>query len=293
MTSTHPIARYVTPLNVGMDDSEKNAIILEGINNLESGTASIIGFSGKKAAGKDTLASNFIEALDGKASFTPISTGIKNEASEMFALFYSWITTEKKIHEQNVKSGQTSAHLDISKLASQRQERHARRIASFAKKFNTTHKHAEVMYTTVYPLLKSRPDVTGYNRENEVISVLQFLGKDVRQPQDDVYWTRKMLWSVIVNASKGLTSLIPDVRFLHDANSVKECGGYLIRADIDRAEQLKRLQIRDNIDVSNDILDHPSETALDDYQGFDLRFNSSDKSAEESFALAWDSWKHK
>jgi hypothetical protein len=293
MTSVHPIAQYVAPLNVGISEDEKKAIIDEGLKNLESGKASIIGFSGKKGAGKDTLAQGFIEALNGNASMTPISTGIKNEASEMIAMFYSWIETEKKIHEQNVKSGQTSAHRDTSDLDTQKQERHTRRISTFAKKFNTSNKHAEIMYTTVYRLLKSKPGVTGYSRDNEVIALLQFLGKDVRQPQDEVYWTRKMLWNVLENASKGATSLIPDIRFLHDANSTKECGGYLIRADIEREEQLKRLQIRDGVEVSNSILDHPSETSLDDYNGFDLRFNSSDKSPEESFSFAWNAWKHK
>lgn len=293
MTSKHPLAEYVDPLNVDLSTAEKEEIISCGLKNLESGQVSIIGFSGKKAAGKDTLAANFMEALDNKATLAPISTGIKNEASEMFKIFYSWIAFERNIHEQNVKSGKTSAHRDISYLSDQRQERHERRISEFAKKFDTTHKHAQTIYTKVYPLLKVRQDVTGYNRENEVIDVLQYLGKDVRQPQDEVYWTRKMLWNVLVNASKGLSSLIPDVRFLHDATSVKECGGYIIRVDIERAEQMKRLRTRDGVDVSDAILDHPGETALDDFQGFDLRFDSSHKSPEETFETAWTAWSNK
>jgi len=293
MTSNHPLAQYVAPLAVDVTEAEKEATIEKGLANLESGEASIIGFSGKKAAGKDTLATTFLEALNGKAALTPISTGIKNEASEMFAIFYSWIVLERHIHEQNVKSGKTSAHMNISYLNDQRHERHARRIAEFAKKFNTSHKHAQAIYTKIYPVLKAKQGVTGYNRDNEVIAVLQYLGKDVRQPQDEAYWVRKMLWNVLNNASKGLTSLIPDIRFPHDANSVKESGGYLIRSDIDREEQLKRLKSRDGVDVSEEILNHPSETALDDFQGFDLRFNSSDKSPEESFQTAWAAWSNK
>lgn len=292
MTPNHPLANYVAPLT-GIDESEKERIIKAGISNLESGSVSIIGFSGKKGAGKDTLAANFLKALDGKAELTPISTGIKNEASKMFEMMYSWIYSERKIHDSNVKSGKTSAHMDISGLVRRKQERHELHIAEFANRFDTSRKHAQVIYTTIYPLLKSHDGVTGYNRENEVIAVLQYLGKDVRQPQDDVYWTRKMLWNVLNNASQGLNSLIPDVRFTHDAGALKECGAFLIRSDINRAEQLKRLEIRDGVEVSNAILDHPGETALDDYQGFDLRFNSSDKTPEESFEIAWDAWKNR
>lgn len=292
MTRNHPLADYVAPLT-GVDETEKERIIKEGLSNLESGMVSIIGFSGKKGAGKDTLATNFLKALDGKAELTPISTGIKNEASQMFEMIYSWIETERKIYDSNVKSGKTSAHLDISGLVRQKQERHSRHIAEFSQKFDTSRKHAQAIYTTIYGLLKSQEGITGYNRENEVIAVLQYLGKDVRQPQDNVYWTRKMLWNVMDNASKGLNSLIPDVRFIHDADALKECGAFLIRADITRTEQLKRLKIRDGVEVSNTILDHPGETALDDYQGFDLRFDSSDKTPEESFDIAWKGWKNR
>ena len=293
MNTVHPLAEYLAPLAVDISDSEKESVIGEAVKNLTAGNAYLIGFSGKKAAGKDTLAMKFQENLPIMAGMTQISAGIKNEASEMFGIFYEWIEREKSIHADNLKSGRSAATFDTSSLETERAARESTRYEKFATRFNVTHRNIDHIYKTVYSLLKTTSGIDGYSRANEVIAALQYLGKDVRQPQDDVYWTRKMLWLVALNASKGITSLVPDVRFTHDAQSVTDCGGYLIRIDIDKDEQVKRLQNRDGVVVSDDILNHPSETELDDYTGFDLRIDSQSGDADEIYTVAAGNWRKK
>lgn len=290
MTVNHPLADYLSELKVDVDSDEKTRIIDAAVNNLISKKAFVVGFSGKKAAGKDTLAHGFEKTIPGTSSLTQISTGIKDEATEMFKDIYLWLERENEIRDENLRSGNASAGRDISGLDSERSFRFKSRFGAFAKKFNATAKNAETIYSTAYPLLKNKSGVTGYNRENEVISVLQYLGKDVRQPQDSLYWTRKMLWQVAVKASKEISSFVPDVRFLHDAMAVSDIGGFVIRLDITKAEQLARLKIRDGVDVSDAVLNHPSETALDDYEGFNLRLATGASSPEEIHAQAEKAW---
>lgn len=59
--------------------------------------------------------------------------------------------------------------------------------------------------------------------------------------------------------------VISDVRFKNEANFVKQMGGLLVRIEGDPAK------IREN---SNRDLTHPSETDLDNYEGFDFKYHN-------------------
>ena len=87
--------------------------------------------------------------------------------------------------------------------------------------------------------------------------ILQWWGADImRTLVDPDYWIKAIdrTWGSGV-------IIIDDIRFPNEADYIKKHGGYLIRLDTTYTE------------TSIEIANHPSETALDDYQGFDLRLS--------------------
>jgi hypothetical protein len=281
---------YLAPLNVEVDDSEKNRVISSAMQNLSTGDAHVVGFSGKKGSGKDTAAQYFIEQLasEGKdATYARISAGIKTEAQEMFDSIYAWLDGSAK--QKNM--------IPISQRSKLENYSADRTLAwngfekSFTSRFDISHRDFEHIMSLVYPLLKKDKTITGLSRNNEVIALLQYLGKDVRQPQDKLYWARKAVWAIALNASNGVTSLVTDVRFLHDAQSVLDVGGYLVRLDISPEEQAKRLMERDGVTVPPETLNHISETALDNFKNFDMRIDTTVGDASYTGKTIYTSWK--
>lgn len=278
---------YLAPLIVEGADVEKDRVISAAIQNLNDGKAYILGFSGKKGAGKDTVAQYFIQqfASDGyDAQQAPISVGIKSEAHEMFREIYAWIDySERQVNLIPISQNTRNYSIDRDAAWNWFEK-------SFTSRFLISHKNFEHIISLVYPLLKKDKTITGMSRNNEVIALLQYLGKDVRQPQDELYWVRKMLWNIALNASNGISSLVTDVRFLHDATSVLNVGGYLARLDISPEEQAKRLMDRDGVTVPPETLAHISETALDDFQDFDIRIDTTVGDAEYTGQTIYKSW---
>lgn len=289
MTSTL-LSDYLAPLNVGVDDAEKNRVISSAIQNLENGNAYVVGFSGKKGAGKDTASEYFIRqwASEGReATYTRISAGIKNEAQAMFDSIYAWL--DESDRRPNVIPISDNSHLSDFSVN--------RTIAwnafekSFTARFDISHRDFEHIISLVYPLLKKDRTITGLSRNNEVIALLQYLGKDVRQPQDALYWVRKAMWAIALNAANGVNSLVPDVRFIHDAQSVLDVGGYLARLDISPEEQAKRLMGRDGVTVPPETLNHISETELDDFKDFNIRVDATVGDSDYTGGIIYKSWK--
>jgi len=80
---------------------------------------------------------------------------------------------------------------------------------------------------------------------------LQLLGTAVRNEIHPDFWVRALMHQI--SKRKGVI-LIPDVRFPNEAQAIKDKGGFLIR--------IERLGAGAG--------EHISETALDDYEGWDL-----------------------
>lgn len=284
------LADYLAPLVVDVDDAEKNRIISSAIQNLGDGRAHVIGFSGKKGAGKDTMAHYFIEQLSADEHYAkqaPISAGIKNEAQEMFDSIYAWLDAPVK----PINAIPISQNAHIQSYVTDRSIAWRGFENSFTSRFNVSHRNFEYIMYLVYPLLKKDKTITGMSRNNEVISLLQYLGKDVRQPQDELYWVRKALWNIALNASNGMSSMVTDVRFAHDAGSVLDVGGYLVRLDISPEEQAKRLMERDGVVVPPETLNHISETALDDFEDFNVRVDTTVGDSCYTGETIYKSWK--
>lgn len=86
--------------------------------------------------------------------------------------------------------------------------------------------------------------------------ILQGWGTDFRRELDwDKYWLDKLAAKVKLLPNNSLV-IIPDVRFLNETNMIKTAKGTLWK--IERVTTMESL--KDN---------HPSETSLDNYGGFD------------------------
>lgn len=94
----------------------------------------------------------------------------------------------------------------------------------------------------------------GYYTNREL---LQRFGTEVGRSISPTLWVD----ALFTNYSEDDHWIIPDVRFPSEAKAIKDRGGIVIRVD------------RETLSHDN----HPSETALDDYKGFDYRIdNNSD-----------------
>lgn len=263
---TNKLQEFLAPINNSYEN--KDVLINKAVEAIENRDVFVFGFSGKKAAGKDTMANLFMEkfhSLGKPAQDVPSSLAIRSEATEIFADIQRWANSPD------------SSESDF--------------VSSLAERQDITVAQVRYIMNTVSPLINAgSPALDGWDRANEVTAVLQYLGDEVRLPKDGLYWARKALWSIAVNASNGVSSFNPSLRFLHDADTLKDIGGYLIRLNIDPVKQAERLLGRDGVVVPPETLNHVSETSLDAYKGFDAIYDSGETSAEQLFKTVWADW---
>ena len=100
---------------------------------------------------------------------------------------------------------------------------------------------------------------------------LQYVGTEIAR----ACWPDVWLWHLEKNVrhwmADGLDMVVTDVRMENEAGLIKDLGGYLIRVDRDQAR------------ASNGVPNHSSETALDDWQEWDLVIDNNG-SLEELYA---------
>lgn len=115
---------------------------------------------------------------------------------------------------------------------------------------------------------------SAFGRSEDSRKALQFWGTDIRRNQNPNYWINSMFNFVIDNVSEGISINITDARFPNEVELVEDLGGVVIRLEISRELQKSRIKERDGIIVTDEALDHISETILDDYK-FDKVFDNS------------------
>lgn len=232
--------------------------------NIQAGTCFIMGFSGKKASGKDTIAQAVAELLRPKyeVELMAYADALKDEASSMM----SEIRREIAIGVSESYSAQ-----------------------SLSDRWNVPHEQAQRLVQIIYPQLLFTPPLPreGWARTDSVLKFLQFLGTEVRQSQNQNYWVGALLYKAIYNASKNVTTLVTDVRFHHELKALFDIGAPVIRIDVTQEAQMRRLKARDGIKLPPSALSHLSETALDYFGTFTKRIdNSEDNDLEGKAQLA-------
>lgn len=265
-TNANELYEFIRPL--GIDANQMDQTIPKAVEAISSGQVHVLGFSGKKASGKDTFAglfSNRLTELGKPNQDVPISMGIRAEATLIFAELFKW---------KRNNGSQADFIQNTGALTGLKPEAIAR-VVDIMEPLVSSGKHVMI---------------DGWSRANEVTETLQFLGNEAYLDIDPLHWVRHSLWIMAVNASNGVSSLNSSLRFVHDADGIKLIGGYLIRLEVNPEKQAERLLSRDNVVVPPETLNHVSETALDAYTGFDGIYENNGDLIQPAFKQMWTDW---
>lgn len=233
----------------------------KAVDALKNKDVFLVGFSGKKGSGKDTMAEIFKESFEkdfGSASFAPFGDPLKGELTAIISFIRSYYATRTDEREPESVMLERMANL-----------------------FNLTSSDAHSLHELIMPEMLTNSYFDGWTRTRAVWKGLRMLGTDIRQPQDKIYWVRRSVHNIIVNANNGISTIVQDTRFLHEVQALKDMGGYVARVDIEPEVQRRRLMSRDNVVVTADALSHSSETDLDGYPDFDIRVDNSEDGAQK------------
>lgn len=111
-----------------------------------------------------------------------------------------------------------------------------------------------------------------YEPENKHRTLLQWYGTEYRRAQDPNYWIERM--AERIQEEEPDVALISDMRFVDEAEFVKESGGFTVNV------------IRTGFTDPNTNSAHKSESALDGYPfDFELRAESGDVAGLQAAAL--------
>lgn len=230
------------------------------------GAVHLVGLSGKLASGKDTVAPLVMDMLGARRrEHMSFATVLKDEGDAILASIRSWAglqcVSAPLLPVQRVDLGRY--------LATTHQIPFEKAVEFFAGDV------ADAAIGDVGLHARARTPVTR--------AFLQKLGTDVRRAQDDLYWVKRTVGPAAAAMATGTSVFFTDVRFPNEADAVRALGGTLIRLDVTEQTQRERLRARDGLELDVAAGAHPSETALDDYAGFDVRV-SNDGPLEETLA---------
>lgn len=130
---------------------------------------------------------------------------------------------------------------------------------------------------------KAKGELTPESRTDGIRIVLQNLGEPWRCEDDEDYWARPAAIAALKAVSAGKSVILTGGRYLPDVEIPRAAGATLVRLDVTRETQLRRLSSRDGLAPDPETLaalDHRGETALDDYTGFHIRVDNDDDGPE-------------
>jgi hypothetical protein len=149
-------------------------------------------------------------------------------------------------------------------------------FAEELKRYCAEHHDALIQKYPHLDLTKKKDDeIYGY------VDVLQYVGTEVFRKDDPYYWVNKL--KTRIEQEQPELAIIPDVRFPEEAAYVKEQDGALVKVVRITAEGVPY------IDPNRDPK-HPSECALDNYQGWDFIIMAADgevNALKESASQLW------
>lgn len=196
----------------------------------------LLGFSGKLASGKDSVAAGVVAdlELDPVVHFS-FAQPLKDEVDEAIALAKSGSV------------GMIRRELDVKNAAA---------CAEFT--------------SLLLSALEEDPEATARTRTAGIRRVLQFWGTEVRRAERDDYWVSKAVGTALAHAADGHSLYYTDGRFPNEIAGSQNIGFLVVRLEVSPEVQAQRLSARDGLAPDPVSLIHPSEIALDDYPGFDL-----------------------
>ncbi len=238
--TTHESIRSAA-VSVGVSDEVADAAAAHVL----AGTAGGILMSGRQGAGKDTVAPMVLAACGiTDAIQCRVSDAIKDEMDIVLA----------EITGQPLN----------------------RAIASIAGPLDLRHDHAEQLVRILWDVTREHGHgLTGRTRTAQVRLALQYLGYEARIETHPDYWVSACYQRVIPLLAEGKIVYLTDGRFPREVETARSIGLYTVRLFVSREVQFERIHARDGHDPDVASLDHPGETLLDDYEGFNLVVDNS------------------
>lgn len=222
-------------------DIDKNTVS-EALYNLETGTR-FITISGKIGAGKDTIAPLVLKSLNiptEKMVQTSFAYYLKKEIQDII----DSLRDNPGISAQEISEQMSILETD----------------AALVKKW---------LYETTLDT-----ELTSYSRTQNIRKTLQYWGTEVRRAQDPNYWVKKCVQLTYSYLADGKSVYITDARFPNEADAVQDVYGKVVRLNVSPEVQEQRIMSRDGLIVSEDARNHPSETALDEYNNFTMQIDT-------------------
>lgn len=121
------------------------------------------------------------------------------------------------------------------------------------------------------------------------VAALQYFGTQFRRAQDPDYWVKLAVANATQAIEKGQYPYFTDARFPNEVQALVDMGALAVRLELTPEEQARRLQGRDGRVPDAKELNHQSETALDGYTGFHIVIpctDGVDKTLNMALALA-------
>jgi hypothetical protein len=244
----------VTATDAGdLADAALTDLVAEDVarTRLASGELCWVVVSGKMTAGKDTVAPALIDTIGGRVSMLRYGDLMRAELDPALDVMRTM---------QDCPADQVAAEVaDAIDLP-----------LEFSR---------ELVTLLSGDLRASAGTLTAHARTDAVRVVLQNLGDSWRCSDDPTYWARRAKQASIRELCAGNSVILTGGRFLEDVELPVEVGAIVLHLDVSRATQLARLGSRDGLAISADTLaalDHPGETALDDWDGFTVRLSNDD-----------------
>lgn len=220
----------------------------------DSKESMLIGFSGKMAAGKDSVAPLVFSQLKKTPREDSFGADLKTELNNIISL---------------------TADNDGNELQS------ARDIASF---YNVTLEESSHLVSLFANEIKEGKLKTSYDRTLGSRLALQYWATEVRRKRDPLYWVKPVIGRSLIAASKGESTQITDVRFRTEVWGIIDSAGLTVRLDVSEESQRERILKRDGLEVSEKAKSHSSETELDDFENFTVRVNTDLYTTAENVA---------
>ncbi len=239
----------------------------------------VLGFSGKKQSGKDTLVNNISPLLVGTTKKYSFADGLKNFLVDVMGLRHEqvWGTEEQKNTKtiylwdklpEYMRWENGGRWVEFSDTIEQQLPLFENTISS--NKFSPEKAYWDLVHSgsSISPIKLKTGAMTG--RE-----LMQVLGTDICRRMFSQYIWVNSTFKAIERDNVDF-AVIPDLRFPSELQGIKNAGGLVIRLTRNTA----------NGD------EHPSETALDDYDWGSLNDNvllvPDSLGIEETRDFAWD-----
>ena len=126
-----------------------------------------------------------------------------------------------------------------------------------------------------------RPNFTARDRSPAARHLLQFWGTEVRRKQKDSYWVDIVKAEIEENIANGVATYITDARFINELEMLQSIGATTVLLKAPLEVRLKRLYDRDRITVSEEALNHPSETQCLEYRNYSIEIDTTQHTADE------------